>query len=203
MSRAVSFLLGLGLIVLFGIAGAFALQYAVGLLQQGGQVAQVVYALLLAALGGVGYLYRASQEKRRALEARLAESKRRLYEAYVNVLKDIAAETQAGQTIDPTAYAPRLRTFAFDSILIAADPVVRAHVRFTNLEKIAPGENLAIPAIGDVLLALRRDVGFPDTKLTSRQILGVFVNDIETLAGQFDTWDKVKPAWDKKTGLSE
>ncbi len=196
-------LLGLAVLIALAWVGAVVLQVVFGLLQEGGRVGETVNAALIAALGGLGYLYRSSRDKRRDLEQQLASSKRDLYTDYVNVLKEIAAASQGGKIAKADLYVDRLRTFAFNSTLVASDPVVRAHVRFTNLERIAPGDaSVVVPAVGDVLLALRRDIGFPGTKLSNRDLLGVFVKEIddEKISAAVLAWESARESWDKRMG---
>ncbi len=205
VANAFSVLVGLAVLVVLAVIGAIALQFVLGLLQEGGQVAETVNFVLIAALGGLGYLYRSSRDKRRDLEQQLASSKRDLYGQYVTVLKDVAGVSQGGKLTKPEVYVDRLRTFAFSSTLIASDPVVRAHIRFTNLERIAPGNaSVVVAAVGDVLLALRRDIGFADTKLSNRDLLGVFVKEIDDdrISAAVVEWETAKAAWDKRMGWS-
>lgn len=190
------------MLALLAVAAWIALQWVLELLGTGGEVGSATNAVLLAALAGIGYLYRSSQEKRQQLETRLAESKRALYEDYVDVFKEVVAAGKLGKTDARPDHINRLRGFAFRSILIASDPVVRAHVRFTNAARISSDDRAAMPAVADVLLALRRDMGFIKTELTARDLLGVFVNEIDAdvIGGPFDAWERAKPAWDEKMG---
>ena len=57
-----------------------------------------------------------------------------------------------------------------------------------NIARITSDADAALPAVADVVIALRRDIGFPDTALTSRDILGVVVNEIDQLGDEFDRW---------------
>jgi hypothetical protein len=57
-----------------------------------------------------------------------------------------------------------------------------------------------VARVADILLALRKDIGFSDTNLASKQVLGVFINDIDTTAPAFDRWEKAKADWDQKMG---
>jgi hypothetical protein len=162
---------------------------------------EILNLLLAGALAGAAALYKSARDERAQLAARLGDSKRAMYEMYVDLLRDVAAEAKTGKTSNTRQAATKLRNFAFRSILIASDPVVRAQIRFTNMERITT-TNVAMPAIADVLHALRRDIGFTDTEITPRQLLGVFVSEIdsETIGPLFDTWEAAKETWDRKMG---
>jgi len=161
----------------------------------------VLNVLLAAALAGLAALYKASLDERAQLASRLAESKRNMYELYVDVLRDVAAETKGGKPASGQPHIVKLRNFAFRSMLIASDDVVRAHIRFMNMQRIT-SETVALAAVADVLVALRRDIGFPDTKIGPQQILGVIVSEIdaEAIASQFAVWNEAKARWDRKIG---
>lgn len=163
-------------------------------------LSELLNVLLVAALGGLGFLLRDAREKRQRLETRLHEAKREIYEKYVDVLKSVAAETKGGRKANPAARLDDLRHFAFRAPLIASDDVVMAHIRFMNMERILPGGEASLPAIADVIIALRRDMGFEDTHLGARDILGVVVNEIDELGDKFDPWEAAKPGWDRKMG---
>src|SRR5688572_24889753 len=95
----------------------------------------ILNVVLGAALAAVGALYKASRDERAQLAERLAETKRAMYEAYVDVLRDVAAETKGGKGTG-AHHINKLRNFAFRSMLIASDDVVRAHIRFMNVQRI-------------------------------------------------------------------
>ena len=201
MSKSLSALLGLVLLALMAVGVWLALQWGIGVLQNGGKPADAVSFLAVAGLGGVSYLYKETRERQQQLEARLASAKRERYEAYVDALKDVISQTQAGKEPDSAAFVSKLRDFGFRSILVASDPVVMAHIRVTNLDRIAPGDpTMLMAAVGDVLLALRKDMGFADTKLTNQAILGVFVKDVDKTPKPFAKWAAAKVAWDQKMG---
>ena len=124
-----------------------------------------------------------------------------MYELYVDVLRDVAAADKSAKPTSNQVHVTKLPNFAFRSMLIASDDVVRTHSRFMNLQRIT-SENLALPAVADVLHVLRRDIGFPDTTIAPRQILGVFVNEIdaEGFDEMFSSWEKAKADWDHKVG---
>jgi hypothetical protein len=191
--------------VLVLAAGAVALWFGwlfvLGLLREGGEVGNATNALLLAALAAVGYLYRQSRDKRKELEGRLADHKRALYEGYVDVFKDLMAASRAGEAVGTPEHIDRLSTFAFRSLLIASDEVVRAHIRFTNAARVSPEPTVAMPAVADVLIAIRRDMGI-DTQLSPLDLIGVFVKEVDDpeIAATFATWEPAKRSWDMKMG---
>jgi hypothetical protein len=163
-------------------------------------LSQFLNVLLVAALGAVGYLYRTSREEKDKLQERLHDSKREWYEQYVDILADIAKDSKAATARDNKAWVDKLRAFSFRLPLIASDEVVRAHIRFINLQRILDRPDAALPAVADVLLAIRRDIGFPDTRIRPGHILGVIVNELDAVQAPFDEWARARDDWDRRMG---
>ncbi len=201
LGRVFSSLVGLVILAALAAAVVFGLQWVVGSLQAGGKLGDALYFILAAIVAGLGWLLRAAMEQRQRLEARLAASKRRLYEGYLDLLNQVLAAAREGDQDSTAAALPALREFGFKTIVVASDPVVKAQIRFQNIGRIEPDDpGVVLPAVADILLALRKDIGFSETNLTSKQVLGVFINDIDTTAPVFDRWEKAKTEWDQKMG---
>jgi hypothetical protein len=184
------FLLGLAVLAALIVAGWIGLQYVLALLSAGGKVPDVTQAVLLAGLGAVGYLYRSTRDRERELEERLAEQKRTIYQQYLDIVRRIVEQSGTPKGIRTEPLVVELRKFAFSSVLYASDEVVQAHVRFATMRD--EGRPYTLGAIADILVAIRRDIGFPKTKLTREDVLGVFIRDVENLPGMIDGWDRYK-----------
>lgn len=197
----VSMVLAIVVLIALAVAFWFGLQFSLGLLREGGEVGDAVNTLWPLSLAAVAYLYRQSREKRTELEARLADHKRTLYEGYVDVFKDLMQASREGTQVGTPEHISRLTTFAFRSLLIASDPVVKAHIRFTNAGRISTEPTVAMAAVADVLLAIRQDMGL-ETKLSARDVMGVFVKELDDpkIADGFRAWEAGKPSWDLKMG---
>lgn len=182
----------LGLIV-------FAILVALGFagLQAGGSVPQALIVLLSAAVGfGV---WRSQENAKRAqdLEAKLVSDKKTLYKVYLDVLREVVEKSESAANEAATAaILKRLRAFVFGSLLIASDEVVLAHDRFLNASRVS--DELVMPAVADVILAMRRDAGGEDTALLPIDVLATFIKaeDIDKMKPLCDQWAKEKAkAW--------
>ena len=156
-------------------------------LQAGGAVPQAVIVLLSAAVG-LGVWHSQEEAKRASeLRARLVTNKKALYGVYVDALRGIF-----GKGADKRAFErelTKLNAFVFGAMLIASDEVILAQDRFMRMSKL--GEDVFLPALADVLLAMRRDAG-EATALRPIDVLAAFIRDIEGHAPAFERWEKQK-----------
>ena len=175
----------------------FLLLVAAGLLglQAGGSVAQAVIVLLSAGVGLGVWKTQEDAKNARELQTKLGSDRNVLYKLYLDVLREML-ETP-GKLDDRTAaaYVKRLRTFAFSALLIASDEVVMAHDRFVNASRV--GDDMAIAAVADVILAMRRDAG-ESTQLQLIDVLATFIkaDGIDKMKPICDLWNREKAkAW--------
>jgi hypothetical protein len=74
--------------------------------------------------------------------------------------------------------------------------VVLAHDRFLNAGRI--GEDMVMPAIADVVLAMRRDLGKDTSGLKAIDVLATFIkaDDIDKMVPICEEWEREKAkAW--------
>jgi hypothetical protein len=183
-----SALLGFITLILLAFAGIWGLQ-------AGGAISQAVI-LLLSSLAAFG-LWRAQQSATREqeLKAKLVTDKKVLYKLYLDIVEELLG--RAGPKVNAQQVAStlkKLNTFVFGSLLIASDEVVIAHDRFLRASKIldpatkAPDEKMLLPAVADVLMAMRRDAGETTTNLRPIDLMATFVRDVEDMSSSFDRW---------------
>jgi hypothetical protein len=156
------------------IVGAVLALVAFGLALGGGALPVV----LTGAFGLVTLLWQQSLQRQGELEKQLASEKRDHSKAYVSMLGEVAAASKGGHRI-PSDMAKRLQAWTWTAMLLTSDEALRAQARFVRLGGVEAPEaarSLILPAMADVILALRRDI-VPGTKLTQAQILGSFVNE--------------------------
>ncbi len=185
-------LVGLVALAVMGVGG-----YA--LLEQGGGPQAAVVVVLT---GLVGYLVYRSQkaiDHAHALESQLAADKRQSYQAFVDLWRSISSTSE----INPD-HEKALGDFIYGSLLIGSDEVVRAVGVLSRLGTLGD-ERIRVPAFADVLLALRKDVGYPNTELMPAELAAVVVNDIEEHLEWFAVWAPIRAAWRKRisgTGMA-
>lgn len=156
------------------ILGSVIALVAVGL-WLGGEALPVV---LTGAFGLVTLLWQQSAQREGELEKQLASEKREHSKTYVSLLAEVAAASKAGRKVNSPEMVKRLRAWTWTAMLLGSDEVMTAQARFVRLGgvEVEGGRTYTLPAIADVILALRREI-VPGTKLTPQQVLAVFVNE--------------------------
>jgi hypothetical protein len=184
----VSAILGFVTLVILLLAGIWGLQ-------AGGGVSQAVI-LIISSIAAFG-VWRAQQSATREqeLRAKLVTDKKVLYKLYLDIVEELF-DKAGPKPVNAQAVAStlkRLNTFVFGSLLIASDEVIIPHDRFLRASKVLdpatkqPDEKLVIPAVADVLLAMRRDAG-ETTALRPIDLMATFVRDVENMSSSFDRW---------------
>lgn len=193
--------------MLNALVGLVALVAIVGVLIWGllaGGAATSIVPLLIG--GGITYAIAHFQEReryQRDLDAKIATDKAVLYKMYLDILRDMF--DASGGKVDARTMAPilkRLNRFVFGSLLIASDDVVLAHDRFMRASKIS--DQMVLPAVADVIVAMRRDIGKAPTSLRPIDTLAAFVRDIDSLAPAFEQWAREKDStWPVPAGAAK
>jgi hypothetical protein len=149
-------------------------------LQIGGSVAQVITLVIG---GGLTYALARFQEReryQRELDAKVLSDKRLLYKTYLDIIRSYGNEP--AKQLKPSEIASHYLKFNFNAILTASDDVIRAHIAFMA----APTE-FNLPALGDVVIAMRRDSGVKGT-LTPIEAMTALLNDMGAERPHFDAW---------------
>jgi len=132
--------------------------------------------ILLAILGGIGWLYRHEKERREAVERQLSEHKYKAYMTLLDIFFDMMKATKAGKTIDQTDLIDRMFDANKDLILYGSDDVVNTYQKWLgNARK----EKVKLGQFGEIVISIRRDMGNPKTKITSEEVLRQFIVDYE------------------------
>ena len=132
--------------------------------------------ILLAILGGVGWLYRHEKERREAVERQLSEHKYRAYITLLDIFFDVMKAIKAGKTIDQSDLIDRMFDANKDLILYGSDDVVNTYQKWLGSSRKG---NVKLDQFGEIIISIRRDMGNPKTKITSEEVLRQFIVDYE------------------------
>jgi hypothetical protein len=180
MSSATTALIGLIALLAIVAGGVWGLQ-------TGGAAANLVTILITTGAGYGVARYQDRAHYQRELEAKLVSDKRLLYKYYLDILKSILGPENTAPAIAEAA--PKMRSFFFNAMLNASDDVIRAQNKFLRLTPADNEERLTLPAIADVILAMRRDAGL-DTSLGTIDIMRPLINDLDENLEPFEEWER-------------
>jgi len=118
--------------------------------------------------------------KKREIEFKIHQQRKEQYAKLLNLLKNIFTASKNSQG------NPDQMTFNFDQdywfdvqlgmSMYVSEDVLKAYIHLTKTAKENP--IMSVRELGDILLIMRKKVGFKDSNLSSRQVLSTFINDI-------------------------
>jgi len=168
--------------------GALAVVVVIGywLLQAGGAISQVTTLAITALVTyGIARL-QARETYQRELEQKLVTDKRLLYKSFLDVAKDAFTDPSK---IKPETTIPRMRQFLFGSLMNASEDVIKAYNEFSRVSQDTSRQDQTIAALGELILAMRRDIGVVDAELLPIEIMGTLVTDIDANISPFEIWE--------------
>lgn len=140
------------------------------------QVIQIISILASGAF--IGWQIRSA--KKREIEFKIHQQRKEQYSKLLNLLKNIFTASKNSKG-DPDQITLNLdQDYWFDVQLgmsmYASEDVLKAYIHLTKTAKENP--IMSVKELGDILLRMRKEVGFKDSNLSSRQVLSTFINDI-------------------------
>jgi hypothetical protein len=132
---------------------------------------------LAALLGLVGLLYRHERERREAVERQLSEHKYRAYIELLDIFFDLIKSTKVDRKTPLAKVTNRMIDASKDLMVYGSDQVVTIYQQW--LKDAREGRAGGLRLFGDLVVAIRRDMGHSKTKITSDQILRQLIIDYD------------------------
>jgi len=140
-------------------------------------LAAIVAAVIASRSAGRARESTAETERLRLLEQRVAQRKFEVYKPMIDFLGRMLSPGEAAR-IAEEEYVEKIGDFSRWVAIVGSDDAVRA---FRNLMQgtynSAPAA-IVLRLFADFQIAARRDMGDPDTNITSLDILGMRINDL-------------------------
>jgi hypothetical protein len=137
--------------------------------------------LFLALLAGVGWLYRHERERRASVERQLSEHKYGAYIELLNIFFDMFKATRKKTTMPQTKLVDRMTDANKDLMIYGSDDVALTYQRW--MEKARRGHPV-LRDFGEVVIAIRRDMGNPKTRMTPDDVLRQLIVDYDGAKAQ-------------------
>jgi hypothetical protein len=142
----------------------------------------------LAAIAGLGTLYKLERDKRQSIEQKLNDNKIAIYSKFIDDYTQLffrqAGQEKSQQEIEEVVR--NVQHFARHSMIYASDEVVDKFSRMYRLQltEVDPSEGLRplyerLDAFTDVVKAMRRELGHSKTRLSYETIGGLLVTDYD------------------------
>ncbi len=161
-----------------------------------------IVPILVLILGGLGFIVRQELEKRRKVEEQLSVEKYQTYMIFVDAMFGVFHELALSREKVKPAHKKqdelviKLQEFSKKVIFYGSDDVIREFQAFTMYSQEhpdAPNVAASSEAMAKVIVAIRKDMGQPDTKFTPKTFIKQLTNDyhIQRLpGGAFHEFDK-------------
>ena len=155
-------------------------------------MANYIVPILLLALGGLGWMIRQEFEKRRQIEEQLSQEKFQTYMIFVNAIFSmfhqdaLARENIAHERVEQDDFVVQLQEFSKKVIFYGSDEVIREYQALTSYlqQHFDEGDFAATSeAMAKVIVAIRKDMGYPDTKFTPKTFVKQLSNDYHLHTG--------------------
>lgn len=129
------------------------------------------------------YARQARADLEKEFESRFNERKWTAYQQFGTLLKDVLSSAKFGRTEkDKSRFLRSFYEFLPQVWLVASDDVVRAFLDWRRSAAAATERDVsheAIVELFDILVAMRRDLGYKETDLKPSELLGTFMDDVE------------------------
>ena len=154
-------------------------------------MANYIVPVLVLFLGGLGWIIKQELEKRRRVEEQLSQEKFQTYMIFVNAIfgvfhqQALDREKIKKPTKEPDLIV-QLQEFSKKVIFYGSDEVIREYQAFmAYLQEHAQEGDLAASseAMGKVITAIRKDMGYPNTKFTPKTLVKQLLNDYHKHVG--------------------
>jgi hypothetical protein len=145
-------------------------------------VTGVLVALATAFFTSRFYVHQATTDLRNEYQRRFNEKKWDAYTGFAITVKDVLVSSKAGRLDrDQPKHITRLYEFMSELWLVGSDDVVKAVLGWRQTSQGADPGKESLVKLAAILIAMRKDLGDTSTKIEPRDLLGTFINDVDTV----------------------
>ncbi|MDC7219447.1 MAG: hypothetical protein PQJ59_05865 [Spirochaetales bacterium] len=128
---------------------------------------------LLAGLAGLGWLYKHEREKRTNIEKTLSEKKYAVYMKIMDLFFALISNAQNGNKDKPYDNTTIVEINK-DILIYGSDEVIQIFYEWTQAARIKQN---SLTYLAKIMIAIRKDMGFPKTKITEKDFLKHMIID--------------------------
>ena len=129
------------------------------------------------------YVHQATTDLQKDFERRFNDHRWSAYTEFSNIVMEFMQSTNNGShQKQQSKFVRDLQRFIGRLWLAGSDEVVRAVLKWrripTDRPKSGAGTEILV-ALAEILIAMRRDLGYVETAVSAKDILGTFITDID------------------------
>ena len=152
-------------------------------------VASIVAAVVAARSAGSSKRLEVQAQRIRDLESRISERKYKMYEPFLEMINNFFDHTEKGRAAiaDSEANVEGFVGFSKQITTYGSDEAVEAYHRLSLAGMNSPPVPIVIRLMADFLLAVRKDLSYPDTEISGTTLIATTfrVNDFYQQGGEF------------------
>ena len=117
-------------------------------------------------------------QRARELEGRISEKKFDTYRPMIELLGSVIGSSTSGVQMDSAQTQARIAEFSTWITIYGSDSAVKTYHNFMQAAFNNAPALVASRLYVDFIIAARRDIGYPETSVTTLQVMGIRINDI-------------------------
>ena len=142
-------------------------------------IAAIVAAIIAGRSAAAARRSESSAQFVRDLEARIAERKFEIYQPMIELLRKLLDPKDAIAVLaDEDAYRASISKFAAWIAIYGSDEAITYFQRFMQCTYRQATPAIMVRMYAEFVLAARRDMGYPDTRITGEEIFGIRLKDV-------------------------
>ena len=132
-------------------------------------------------LGGLGWLDRHERERREEVERQLSEHKHDTYVLLINIFLEVMKAAKKGIILEPDTLVDRMHDLQRDLFLYGSDEVLKTYLKW---QRNSTQGQASFGLLGEIIIAIRKDMGTRHTKVTLEDLLRLWINDYADAKGK-------------------
>lgn len=137
-----------------------------------------IFTIIPIVIGAIISIYQFSKTKQKDIDFKLHEQRKEKYEEFLKILEKIISNTGQIEDGEMPFGQEEWMDLQLGMTMYASETVFKKYLDFIRITQ--EQQSIAgVVALGELILLMRKEVGFSDSKLTSRDCLRTFITDIE------------------------
>jgi hypothetical protein len=145
----------------------------------------ILVAIITAYASSTFYVRNVKADLRKEYESRFNERKWETYTEFAGMVSRVLEDTKNKKTVETKRYTAELFRFTGSLWIVGSDKVIEAFIDWKqHTSKVSAGEiedkNFAsLLKLAQIIIEMRRDLGYTSDRATAKDLLATFINDIE------------------------
>ena len=142
------------------------------------QIITALVTVLPIVAGAVISIMQITSAKKREIEAKVHQQRKEKYEQLISIIRRIFTNMGDIEKGKMPFKQEEWIDLQFNLAMYASSPVYQQYIRFRKKAEDKKGLE-GMVELANLILLMRKEIGFSDSNISIRDVLGTFINDIE------------------------